>query len=277
VCLVQLARVQRSKSFLVLFFKKEPLFFLGDFAVSTTITSPMSLNAAADAAAASTSVASNSGTSASATAASVGSTALQSLGTNFNEFLNLLMTQLQNQDPTQPMDSSQFTTELVQFTGVQQQVDTNSSLSQLISMQQTSQVLQSSSLVGQVATVTSNEISLQNGSGTLTFNGTAGQTVAVAVVNARGEPIADATLTAQNGNNSWTWNGEDNSGNQLPDGAYRVAVETQPAGGGAAVAVPFSVVGTATGISTSGSTTMLDLGLLQVPLSAMESINAATN
>jgi flagellar basal-body rod modification protein FlgD len=237
-----------------------------------TINAPQSLNAAADAAAASGALAnSNSGTSANA-ASAVGTTALQSLGTNFTSFLNLLMTQLQNQDPTAPMDSSQFTTELVQFTGVQQQVAANTSLTQLISMQQTSQVLQSSSLVGQVATVSSNEIALQNSTGTLTFNGTAGQTVAVAVVNASGQAVADSTVTAQNGTNTWTWNGLDNSGNQLPDGGYRVAVETQPAGGGAAVAVPFSVVGTATGISTSGSTTMLDLGLLQVPLSAMESV-----
>src|SRR5580658_5675783 len=117
--------------------------------MSTTITGPMSLNAAADAAAASTAIISNAGTSAgSSGAAAVGAGALQSLGTNFTEFLNLLMTQLQNQDPTAPMDSSQFTTELVQFTGVQQQVAANSSLTQLISMQQTSQVLQSSSLVG---------------------------------------------------------------------------------------------------------------------------------
>jgi flagellar basal-body rod modification protein FlgD len=237
--------------------------------MSTTITAPQSLNAAADAAAASTALASSSATS--SAASSVGTNALQSLGTNFTEFLNLLMTQLQNQDPTQPMDSNEFTTELVQFTGVQQEVATNSSLSQLISMQQTSQVLQSSSLVGKVATVTSNEISLQSGTGTLTFNGTAGQNVAVAVVNASGQPIMDATLTAQNGTNTWTWDGTDNNGNSVPDGAYRVAVETEPAGGGAAVAVPFSVVGTATGISTSGSTTMLDLGQLQVPLSSLVS------
>jgi flagellar basal-body rod modification protein FlgD len=242
--------------------------------MSTTITGPMTLNAAADAAAASTAVTSNTGTSAGSGAASaVGTSALQSLGTNFNEFLNLLMTQLKNQDPTAPMDSSQFTTELVQFTGVQQQVATNSSLTQLISMQQTSQVLQSSSLVGQVATVTSNEIALQSGTGTLTFNGTAGQNVAVAVVNASGQPIMDANVTAQNGSNTWTWDGTDNNGNQVADGAYRVAVETAPAGGGAAAAVPFSVVGTATGISSNGTTTMLDLGLLQVPLSAMESVS----
>jgi flagellar basal-body rod modification protein FlgD len=242
--------------------------------MSTTITGPMSLNAAADAAAASTAIISNAGTSAgSSGAAAVGAGALQSLGTNFTEFLNLLMTQLQNQDPTAPMDSSQFTTELVQFTGVQQQVAANSSLTQLISMQQTSQVLQSSSLVGQVATVSSNEIALQSGTGTLTFNGTAGQTVAVAVVNANGQPIMDANLTAQNGSNTWTWDGTDNNGNPVPDGAYRVAVETEPAGGGAPVAMLFSVVGTATGISSNGTTTMLDLGLLQVPLSAMESVS----
>jgi flagellar basal-body rod modification protein FlgD len=238
----------------------------------STIIGQQSLNAAADAAAASGALAnSNSGTTASA-ASAIGTTALQSLGTNFTSFLNLLMTQLQNQDPTAPMDSSQFTTELVQFTGVQQQVAANTSLTQLISLQQTSQVLQSSSLVGQVATVSSNEIALQNSTGTLTFNGTAGQTVAVAVVNASGQAVSDSTVTAQNGTNTWTWNGLDNNGNQLPDGGYRVAVETQPAGGGAPVALPFSVVGTATGISTSGSTTMLDLGLLQVPLSAMESV-----
>ena len=238
----------------------------------STINSPLSLNAAADAAAASGAIAnSSSGTTAGATSAA-GTSALQSLGTNFTSFLNLLMTQLKNQDPTAPMDSSQFTTELVQFTGVQQQVAANTNLTQLISMQQTSQVLQSSSLVGQVATVSSNEIALQNSTGTLTFNGTAGQTVAVAVVNASGQAVADANVTAQNGTNTWTWNGLDNNGNQLPDGGYRVAVETQPAGGGAPVALPFSVVGTATGISTSGSTTMLDLGLLQVPLSAMESV-----
>jgi flagellar basal-body rod modification protein FlgD len=239
----------------------------------STITGPMSLNQAAQAAAAAGAL-SSSGSGTSSAASAVGTNALQSLGTNFNQFLGLLMTQLKNQDPTQPMDSSQFTTELVQFTGVQQQVATNTSLNSLISMQQTSQVLQSSSLVGKVATVTSNEIALQSSTGTLSFNGTAGQTVAVAVVNASGQPVMDANVTAQTGTNTWTWNGLDNNGNQMPDGAYRVAVETQPAGGGAAVAVPFSVLGTATGISSNGSTTMLDLGLLQVPLSAMQSVSS---
>ena len=70
---------------------------------------------------------------ASSTAASqTGSTALNSLSANFGDFLKLLMTQLQNQDPTSPLDTNQFTSELVAFSGVEQQINTNTSLTQLI-------------------------------------------------------------------------------------------------------------------------------------------------
>src|ERR1700733_9299991 len=80
------------------------------------------------------------------TAASKG--ALTSLTSNFQDFLGMLMTQLQNQDPTSPMDTNQFTNELVEFSGVEQQINTNSSLTQLIQLTQSGQVEQSASLVG---------------------------------------------------------------------------------------------------------------------------------
>ena len=122
-----------------------------------SVTAPVqSLSAAADAAAIanqSAARAAASTSSASSNAAAIGGNALQQLGSNFNDFLNLLMTQLKNQDPSSPMDTNQFTTELVQFTGVQQQVATNSSLSSLISLTQQGQLLQSSQLVGKQATV----------------------------------------------------------------------------------------------------------------------------
>ena len=60
--------------------------------------------------------------------ASGSNASLQSLSSNFSDFLGMLMTQLQNQDPTSPMDSNQFTSELVQFSGVEQQINTNTSL-----------------------------------------------------------------------------------------------------------------------------------------------------
>ena len=230
------------------------------------------LTSAANAAAAALS-ASGTQTSASGTAtAQLGNTALQQLGSNFNDFLSLLTTQLQNQDPTSPMDTNQFTSELVQFTGVQQQVATNSSLSTLIGLQQTSQVLQSSELVGKSVSVTSTQLSLQNSSAKITFQGNAGQQVGIAVVNAAGTPVANATVTETAGTNSWSWNGLDNAGNQMPDGPYRVAVEGLSSNGATPVAVPYTVVGTATGVSSNGTTSQLSLGGLNVPFSSVLSV-----
>ena len=228
------------------------------------------LSGAANAAAAALSTTGTQSTT--GTATDLGSSALQKLGSNFNDFLKLLTTQLQNQDPTSPMDTNQFTSELVQFTGVQQEVATNSSLTQLIALQQTSQVLQSSDLVGKPVTVTSSELTLQNSGAELTFQGTAGQNMAIAVVDSTGKPIVDANVTATTGTNKWQWNGLDQNGNQVADGAYRVAVETASSNGGNAVAVPFNVVGDATGVSSNGTTSQLALGALSVPFSSVLSV-----
>jgi flagellar basal-body rod modification protein FlgD len=237
-----------------------------------TQSQPISLNAAADAAAAALQN-SNGTSSTSGTTTAIAANALQSLSSNFNDFLSLLLTQVKNQDPTSPTDTTQFTTELVQFTGVQQQVATNSNLNQLISLQQTSQVLQSSDLVGHHASVQASQITLQSSTGQVSFTGTAGEPVAVAVVDSSGNVLRDASITANAGTNSWTWNGLDNSGNQVPDGAYRIALETAPAGGGTPTAVPYTVQGVTTGVSTNGTTTMLQLGALSVPLSAVQDIS----
>ena len=229
-----------------------------------------SITSAANAAAAALSTAGTA--SSTGTTASLGSVALQQLGSNFNDFLSLLTTQLQNQDPTSPMDTNQFTEELVQFTGVQQQVATNSSLTSLIALQQSSQIEQSSDLVGKPITVSSNEITLQNSAGEVTFQGTGGQQVGIAVVDSSGNPIVDANVTATAGTNTWNWNGLDNNGNQVPDGAYRVAVETTSSNGGTPVAIPYDVVGTATGVSSNGTTSQLSLGSLAVPFSSILSV-----
>jgi flagellar basal-body rod modification protein FlgD len=229
------------------------------------------LTNAANAAAAALSAAGTASSTGTA-ATDLGNVALQKLGSNFNDFLSLLTTQLQNQDPTSPMDTNQFTSELVQFTGVQQEVATNTSLSQLIALQQTSQIEQSSGLVGKPVTVSSSQVTLQNSTAELTFQGIGGQQIGIAVVDASGKPIVDASLTAQTGANSWTWNGLDNNGNQVADGAYRVAVETASSNGAQPVAVPYDVVGTATGISSNGTTSQLALGALSVPFSAVVSV-----
>jgi flagellar basal-body rod modification protein FlgD len=240
--------------------------------VTTTSTSLAgAAQAAALAGANAASAASSSGSSSSSTA-SLGNAALQQLAGNFNDFLNLLLTQLQNQDPTSPMDTNSFTTELVQFTGVQQQVATNSSLTALLALNQQAQILDSAQYVGHSATVSASAITLQNSVGEISFNGTAGETVQIAILNASGAPVVDTSVTATQGVNTWTWNGLDANGNQMPDGAYSIGVVT-PSSGGGTTNVPFDVIGTATGVSNNGSNGVsLQLGSLSVGLSDLISI-----
>ncbi|HET9018036.1 MAG TPA: flagellar hook capping FlgD N-terminal domain-containing protein [Acetobacteraceae bacterium] len=200
-----------------------------------------------------------------------GSNPLASLTSNFSTFLTLLTTQLQNQDPTSPMDSSQFTTELVQFTGVQAQIDTNNSLTQLIQLTQGGTAMQSAQMIGRQVDVTSGNLPLQNGSGAVDFTAPSAGPVTITIANGSGAALYQTTINATQGANSWTWKGQTASGATMPDGAYAVSVTS--GGSGTATALPFSVRGTVTGVTNSGGTPQLDLGTLAVPVSALTAVN----
>src|ERR1700749_1485656 len=86
-------------------------------------------------------------------AKAAGSTASQQLAGNFNTFLQLLTTQLQNQNPLDPLDTNQFTQQLVEFASVEQPLNTNDSLSTLVSLQQTTQSTEALAFVGQTVAV----------------------------------------------------------------------------------------------------------------------------
>ena len=174
----------------------------------------------------------------------------------------MLMTQLQNQDPTSPLDTNQFTSELVQFSGVEQQINTNASLTQLISLTQSGQMLQASSMVGSTVQLASSQMPLQNGSGALTFTATSAGPAEITISNAAGAQVLATTVNATAGSNNWTWNGENSQGNTQPDGPYTVTVTGANASGTAA-ALPFTVSGTVTGVVNNSGT--LDLQLARRP------------
>jgi flagellar basal-body rod modification protein FlgD len=97
-----------------------------------------------------TSIGGSSGSS-SATS-STGANSVGALSTNFNSFLNLLMTQMKNQDPTSPLDSNRFTSELVRFSQMEQQISTNSSRGQLIQSTQAGDLTQAGWMLGSSVT-----------------------------------------------------------------------------------------------------------------------------
>jgi len=221
----------------------------------------------------SSSAAAASSSTSSSTAASSG---LGSIASDFNSFLTLLTTQLQNQDPSSPMDSSQFTSEIAQFAGVQQQVDTNTNLGQLISVAQSGQLTSDNTLVGQTATFSGTQIPLQNGTAKLSFSTATAEPVAIAVTDSSGNVIKTVQETSSAGSNSWTWDGTDNSGNTVANGMYNVAVETQDASGNNS-AVPFTMTGTVTGVTKgSNGDVMLQLGSGSVDMSTVTSVSQSS-
>jgi flagellar basal-body rod modification protein FlgD len=213
---------------------------------------------------------------ATSSATSTGNNALNSLSANFGDFLKLLMTQLQNQDPSSPLDTNQFTSELVQFSSVEQQINTNTSLTQLIQLTQAGEVMQGSSMTGKRVTVSSDHVPLQNGQGTIQFNAPAAEPVDIAIYSDSGAKLSDQMLMATKGSNTWTWNGTTSSGSTLPDGSYKVAV-TGANADGTTSALTFSVIGTATGVQNQSNSMQLQLGALSVDFSKVQAVGNQSN
>src|SRR5437899_11989431 len=98
----------------------------------------------------------------SSSSGSSGSTSDPTVAGNFQSFLTLLTTQLKNQNPLDPLDTNQFTQQLVEFAGVEQQLKTNDGLTSLISLQQTAQSTQALNFVGKTAVVSCYSAALRN-------------------------------------------------------------------------------------------------------------------
>src|SRR5438270_4881705 len=131
-----------------------------------------------------------------AAGATISSTAGSTLAGNFQTFLTLLTTQLQNQNPLDPLDTNQFTQQLVQFAGVEQQLKTNDSLSQLVTLQQTTQATQALGFVGKTALVDGTTGTMTNSSATWHLNVPSDATVDISIANASGQTVFTGKYTA---------------------------------------------------------------------------------
>lgn len=201
----------------------------------------------------------------------VAANSANTLAGNFSDFLTLLTTQLQHQDPTSPMDTTQFTSQLVQFASVEQQINSNANLETLIKLTRGEQVLQASSLVGAVVVADSDQVALQGGIGQIRFNSDVAGPTVISVFNSAGRVIRSDTLDATVGENAVVWDGQDADGRQMPDGAYTMTV-AQPGADGRNTMLDFGTVATVTGARRNGETMQVQLGPLAVGLEAVTSI-----
>ncbi len=216
----------------------------------------MTTTAATAATAAGTSTAASTATSKSATSATT-------LGSNFNTFLNMLTTQLKHQDPLSPMDSTQFTNQLVQFSMVEQQINANSNLEKLITLQTSSQTAQSVSYLGQTVEVSGSTLPLQGGAAKFSYTlPAAASTCEVQIRDSSGNLVYKTNGDTSMGTHELGWDGTDTSGKTQSDGLYTVSVIASGKDG-ASLSPTTTVFGQVTKIvndATNGATLELGAG-----------------
>ncbi|HUK60737.1 MAG TPA: flagellar hook capping FlgD N-terminal domain-containing protein [Stellaceae bacterium] len=214
----------------------------------------------------------NSSGSASTTGTSTGSNVLN-FTSNFNTFLTLLTTQLQNQDPLSPMDTNTFTQQLVEFSQVEQQINTNNNLQSLISLQTAGETIASTPLVGDQIQYNSATAPLQDGSATYSYTlPTASTQTALVVTDANGNQVYTTTGSTSAGTSSFTWNGENNAGQQMPDGAYTLQVIATGANN-SAIQATVNSIGTISSVSVNNGAATFDVDGISVPMSELVTVN----
>jgi flagellar basal-body rod modification protein FlgD len=168
----------------------------------------------------------------SSTSSSAASVAGQQLAGNFDTFLKLLTTQLQYQDPTAPMDSSQFTQQLVQFASVEQTINSNKNLEQLVNLSLASSTSAAAGYIGKQVTAGGSQAALANGAAhwTYTLGANAASTV-VNVTDAGGTTVYTSKGELTSGVHTFNWDGRTNDGGTAPDGTYTISVTAADNGG----------------------------------------------
>ncbi len=205
--------------------------------------------------------------------ASTDNAGLAQLADNFNSFLTLLTTQLQNQDPLDPLDTNQFTQQLVEFTSVQQQVDMNTNMQTLISLQQTADATSAMQYLGANVTLSGSTATLAAGSpATWSLNSPSPATANVTITSSTGQTAYTGTVSLTAGTQTYTWNGQGNNGVTWPAGQYTLAINATGASG-QTVTVTTQTQGTVSGINLSQSPPQLTVNGQSYPITAVQSIN----
>jgi len=200
------------------------------------------------------------------TSSSSSTTPTTSLGEN--DFLKLLTTELQNQDPTQPVDDTQFVAELAQFSSLEQLQNISTQMNTLITASSSSSEMAATALIGKQVSYDASGVDLVSGTPpSVQVQLASPATVTAVVTNSSGTVVRALNLGYQAaGTFSLGWDGTDMSGKALPSGSYGLAL-TATASDGSSVTVQAQAQGTVQGVTSSNNTPEVVIGTQVVPLS----------
>jgi flagellar basal-body rod modification protein FlgD len=198
------------------------------------------------------------------------------LNSDYNTFLQLLTTQLKNQDPLSPMDTNTFTQQLVMMNGVQQQLQTNALLQTLVNA--SSGAGPAVNLIGKQVTAASATVGMNGGQANWTYelDGNA-SSATLSVTDAANnvvwsQPAPDLSA----GQHPFTWNGQTLSGGKITAGDYTLHIQANDANL-QALGTNVFVQGVVTGVSSNSSGTQLNIGSTAVNYTNVTQVQNPTN
>jgi flagellar basal-body rod modification protein FlgD len=189
---------------------------------------------------------------------SSGSTATSGIADNFQTFLTLLTTQLKNQNPLDPLDTNQFTQQLVQFAGVEQQLKSNDQLKSLVEIEKSAQSTQALIYVGNTVAVDGSKAQFDK-SATWNLTAAKGTNATITITNSTGQTAYSGNFTLNQGNASFVWDGKGNDGSQWPPGAYTLTATGKDSSGNN-ISISTEVQGMVDSVDLTASPPLLSIG-----------------
>ncbi len=191
---------------------------------------------------------------------------------NFDQFLQLLTTQLKNQSPLDPLDTNQFTQQLVQFASVEQQIKTNDNLSSLLITNKTANLNNALGFVGATVTADGTTSSLKEGAARWQLNAPRAGSATIVIKNAAGSEVyARQNVLLSAGDQSFNWDGKLANGQTAPDGQYSIVVAAKDANGQAMI-TKSEIAGVVDAVDVTGDSPILQIGSIYLPVTAVKSI-----
>ena len=198
------------------------------------------------------------GTSTGSSSGSSASTATTGIADNFQTFLTLLTTQLKNQNPLDPLDTNQFTQQLVQFAGVEQQLKSNDQLKSLVEIEKSAQSTQALIYVGNTVAVDGSKAQFDK-SATWNFQSEKDTSATITITNSTGQTAYTGSFALKQGGSSFVWDGKGNDGTQWPPGAYKLTTTAKDTSGNT-VAVTTETQGVVDSVDLTATPALLSIG-----------------
>jgi flagellar basal-body rod modification protein FlgD len=188
-----------------------------------------------------------------------GTTSTTGIADNFQTFLTLLTTQLQNQNPLDPLDTNQFTQQLVQFAGVEQQLRSNEQLKALVNLEKSAQGTQALIYVGNNVAVDGSSAQFDGTKASWNFLAPKDSNATITITNSTGQTVYSGNYTLHEGNANFVWDGKGNDGTQWPAGTYKLSATAKDASG-QDVAISTEVQGVVDSVDLTADPPLLSIG-----------------